>query len=152
MTKKLEKFINVGIRPVIIVGEKMGRQRIGQDTYALEGNGTGDFVHEAIEDLDNIILTNVNNHYYKGDFDHNHPGVREGLSDLFELFLLYEPVKIICLGNIAYNYVAKVKKPDDCPVISFRHPSWINRFKRKTRHLFLEELRNEILEKLKIAI
>lgn len=144
--KKQPKIIKVSQRPVIIVGEKMGKQRAGQDTYSLEGNRTGDFVHEAIEGIDNIILTNVVNHYYPGNFNHD-MYVGEGICDLIELFEEYNPKRIITLGNIAKDYVASIKAvPHDCEVINLPHPSWVNRFKSSERFIYVKNMRHEVIK------
>lgn len=139
--KKQPKLINVSLEPIIIIGEKMGKQRKGKDKCALEGNRTGDFVHEAIGDKQNIILTNIVNYYYEGKFN---PGkhVVEGLEDLQELINFYEPCKIICLGTISYGYMKALKIK--CPVVHLPHPSFINRFLSSQRQDYILKLRNEL--------
>lgn len=144
--KKLEKEFGPINRPIIIVGEKMGKQRLGESTYALEGNRTGDFVHEAIGKRTNIILTNIVNYYYEGNFDRSRY-VREGLIDLIWLFGKTNPSKIICLGNIAFEYVSSIDQfiPDGMiEIVSFPHPSWINRFQSSNRHNYLKQLSDAI--------
>lgn len=137
MIKKIPKLIDVTERPVIIVGEKPGKTRVPCQ-YALVGNRTGDFVAEAIEGLPNIILTNVVNILYEGNF--NGLGLREGLTDLHELINTYKPRKIICLGSVAKKYV---KAPAGCMVSYMPHPSYINRFKSSERSHYIKHLRHE---------
>lgn len=147
--KKEPKFIDVTERPIIIVGEKMGKQRLGQNRYALEGNGTGDFVHEAIGDRQNIILTNIVNYFYPGDFKHTGPEIAEGISDLIHLIEEHQPSKIICLGNIAAMYTRSIRIiPSDCVVVEMRHPSWVNRFKSKERHEYIKLLTYELEQRI----
>lgn len=138
MVKKKPKYIGAISRPIIIVGEKMGQQRTGSDTYALEGNRTGDFVHEAIDDRENIVLTNIDNHFYPGIFDHKSPTLGIGIADLIELFEEVNPSKIITLGSIAKEYIASIVT--DCEVINLPHPSWINRFHSKNRSQYVKQL------------
>lgn len=145
--KKQPKFFLPLNRPVIVVGEKMGRQRAGEDRFALEGNGTGDFVHEAIGDKTNIILTNIVNYYYEGNFDHKKKDlICEGILDLIHLIEFYSPKKIICLGNIAADYMRSIKTT--IPIIEMRHPSWVNRFQRKHRDQYIKQLSNELEERI----
>jgi len=143
--KKKPKIFGPIDRPIIIIGEKMGRQRSGEDQYALEGNRTGDFIHEAIEGIDNLILTNVVNYYYAGNFDHT-KHVGEGITDLIELFETYHPRKVICLGNISWDYTNSIRWviENDCIVTKFPHPSWINRFRSSNRSEYIKLLRHEL--------
>lgn len=141
--KKQPKLFEPVDRPVIVIGEKMGKQREGEDIFALEGNGTGDFVHEAIGPKTNIILTNIVNYYYPGNFDHKKKDmITEGILDIIHLIEFYNPRKIICLGNIAADYVRSIKTT--VPVIELRHPSWVNRFHRRDRHLYVKQLSDEL--------
>jgi hypothetical protein len=135
--KKQPKFIGVTVNPILIIGEKMGNQRKGQDKYALEGNRTGDFVHEAIGDRQNIILTNVVNYYH--DFNEH---LAEGIRDLEHIIDTYRPSKIICLGGIALKYISKLNL--EIPVVHLFHPSFINRFLSSTRADHIQKLRNEL--------
>lgn len=143
--KKEPKFISVTSHPILVIGEKMGRQRAGQDRYALEGNGTGDFVHEAIGERGNIILTNIVNYYYEGNFDKKRH-VEEGLQDIIQLVLRYKPRKIITLGGIARDYIANMQRYifKDIRVVSLPHPSWVNRFKRRNRLTYIKQLSDEL--------
>lgn len=143
-SKKQPKYIKVGINPVIIVGEKMGKQRIGQDKYALEGNRTGDFVHEAIDNQENIILTNIVNYYYPGNFNPNLNHMDECLKELDELIILMQPSIIIALGGIAKHYLIKLGYRKR--IIEFPHPSWINRFMSSKRNKYIELLNKTIHE------
>lgn len=140
MTQFIPKFIGVTKDPILIVGEKPGNTR-NNIHYSLQGNRTGDFVDEAIDGRTNIILANIVNLQYRGDFDHK-IGVADGIIDLIEIIEVYKPRKIICLGNIAAKYIKSIKS--DIPVVELRHPSWINRFRHKLRSEYLKILSNEL--------
>lgn len=149
MVKAVPKLIGVTERPILIVGEKLNTQRPGY-IYALEGNRTGDYVHEAIGDKTNIILSNVVNELYKGNFDHKHPAVAQGILELIELIETHQPSKIICLGGIARDYVLSLKPiiPSDCKVVEQFHPSWVNRFKSKYRSQYIKQLSDELEQRV----
>lgn len=140
MTTFSPKFIGDTIFPILIVGEKPNTTRDGS-TFALEGNRTGDFVHEAIGDRENIILTNVVNVLYAGEFRHD-MYVGDGVIDLMELINTYYPRKIICLGEIAKKYIDSIKH--GITTFYMPHPSWINRFRHSTRHEYIKILSDEL--------
>lgn len=140
MIKFTPKIIGDLNNPVIIVGEKPNTTRDGS-TQSLVGNRTGDFVAEAIGDRTNIILTNVVNLFYKGDFDHT-IGVADGVLELIQLIEEHNPRKIICLGNIVRKYVDSIVS--DCPKVYLRHPQWINRFRFKERSVYIKILQDEL--------
>jgi uracil-DNA glycosylase len=140
MTKYLPKFIEVSDNPIIIVGERPGLTRDGSQ-FALYGNRTGDFVHEAIDDKKNLILTNLYNVLHEGDFDLRH--VADGVLDLIELIEIYEPSLIVTLGKPAETYVQSISIIK-CPIYSMPHPSWINRFKSKYRQDYINQLKHEL--------
>lgn len=146
MIKKIPKFIFVTNNPVLIVGERMGKQRVGEDKFALEGNRTGDFVHEAIGDQENIILTNIHNYLYPGKFTDKFIHHTECMYDLKEIILCNEPCKIICLGAVAAKYV-KFLLPKSIVVV-MPHPSYINRFQSSLRPSYIKWLSNEIKQRV----
>lgn len=152
MHKSIPKLIGKIDRPIIIVGEKPGYQHKGKESpYSLEGNRTGDFVAEAIGNSTNIILTNVVNELYTGNFDHTHENVAVGLHELYELFKKYNPSKIICLGVIAERYVYEMagEMKLNAVLVKFPHPSWINRFRSKYRSEYIHQLKKHIDETYK---
>lgn len=134
------KYIGLIKNPIIIIGEKPNTTR-DNSTFSLVGNRTGDFVAEAIGDRENIILTNVVNILYPGDFD-RYKGVADGINDLIHMFEEHKPRKIICLGGIAKEYVDSIVY--DCPRVYLAHPSWINRFRSSLRHEYINILSNEL--------
>lgn len=147
MQKSIPKLIGVVDRPIIIVGEKPARQHLGKESpYSLEGNRTGEFVAEAISGYSNLILTNVVNVLYQGNFNHGGRYLQQGLFELSLLIKEHSPSKIICLGAISSHYVNHLNPvvPPDCEVISFPHPSWINRFRSKERSEYIHQLKKYI--------
>lgn len=130
------KFIGVIDHPIIIVGERPGKTRDGS-IFALQGNKTGDYVHEAIGDRQNLILTNLYNVLHEGDFDISK--VADGILNLIELIEIYDPSLIVTLGNPARDYVQSISIVE-CPIISLPHPSWVNRFKNSYRHEYINQL------------
>lgn len=143
------KIIGPIDRPTIIVGEKPGKQRVHQQSkHSLHGNRTGDFVHTAIEGLTNIILTNVTNSLYKGDFRKDET-LQEGVQELEKLFKEYLPSKVICLGAHAAKYAASISMrrhvlEKDCEVICLPHPSWVSRFHYKEKPEYIKKLTDSI--------
>lgn len=148
MTKKIPKIIGPIHHPILIVGEKIGKQRIDctERQYALVGNRTGDFVAEAIGSSTNIILTNLINHNIDGDFLKvvTKDMIQEGLLDLWMLIRFHEPCKIILLGGIAQRYARKIDGIMDYKLVDLPHPSWINRFHSKDRHFYIEILKQHL--------
>lgn len=140
-------YSGVSERPLIIVGEKINKQRPDHwgYGYALLGNKTGDFIEEAIFGYSNLILTNVVNRYYPGDFDPK-KFIAEGLTDLIHMIEHENPSRIIALGGIAQKYVHSMVVPDDCDIVDFPHPAWINRFKSGYRHEYINQLQKHIYD------
>lgn len=146
MTKFSPKHIGITQNPIIIVGEKPGTTR-DNSTLALSGNRTGDFVHEAIGDRQNIILTNIVNEYYSGSFDHSR-GLADGILELIELIETYKPSGIITLGQISHEYTMSIVHP--YPVWNMPHPSYINRFYHSLRGDYIKRLQNEIDKRISV--
>lgn len=149
MDKKIPKLIGPIDHPVLIVGEKIGRQRndCTEKQYALVGNRTGDFVTEAIGDKTNIILTNLINHNLEGDIRKvDKKIINEGMIDLTLLIFTWYPRKIITLGNFVQDHLYKIIPVNDLQfkVIAFPHPSWINRFRSSQRSEYINQLKNHI--------
>ncbi len=138
MTKFEPKFIEVSSNPVIIVGERPNTTRDGS-RFALQGNRTGDYVTEAILGFSNIILTNVTNYLYPGDFRKD-TTLGDGVLELMQLVETYQPSKIICLGGIAYEYAPR----GNHKIIKLLHPSWVNRFMSSEREHYIKQFRDEL--------
>ena len=141
MTIFSNNYIGVTKYPIIIVGEKPNKTRDGS-TLSLTGNRTGDFVHEAIGPRENIILTNVVNELYPGEFDKN-KGIAEGILNLISLIELHRPRKIICLGEIASTYIRSISIITG-EIVDLKHPSWVNRFKHGERADYIKFLQDEL--------
>lgn len=138
--KYTPKIIGPIDHPTIIVGERPGKTRDGS-TFALQGNRTGDFVHEAVGDKTNIILTNLYNVLHEGNFDIKY--VADGVLDLIELIEIYDPSLIVTLGNPARDYVQSISIIK-CPIFSMQHPSWINRFQSSYRQDYINQLKHAL--------
>lgn len=139
--KFYDRHIEVTERPVIIVGERPGRQRKkDRNQQCFHGNRTGDFVESVIDGKINIILTNVQQEYYSGSLRLTGIEHVNGFYALNSLIRKMNPRHIICLGKYAHESVmCIIHLPQDCKVTSLPHPSWTLRF-NKSKKLYYEAL------------
>lgn len=141
MQKELIKFQPslkaVGKRPILIVGERPGKQRLGTaEQKAFHGNKSGDFIEEIIKDYGNIVITNAIN-FQETEFESLNDLILDGAYDLRQLIKKYEPKRIIALGkrarltidNITDNGNSSILA-DDCFVFYLPHPSFVLRFRK----------------------
>jgi uracil-DNA glycosylase len=125
MIKFQNKKINIIKNPIFIIGINPGNQRKFEQTNIVwEGNRSADFLLSILQNIDNLFLTNLYNYQDKCIKKY----IIDGLNDLQKNINLYNPNKIICLGNIVFYYVQKLKY--DKKIINFYHPSYILRFKK----------------------
>lgn len=137
--KYSNRLINVGENPIIIVGQNPGRQRGGViDPTCWKNNRSADLLLEAIDGVDNIILTNICQYR-----DMTKDRIQEGVDDLKTLIDEVKPSKIIFIGELAYQKGINLCFKYYVPSKSFYHPSYINRF-GKDREEYKRNLRKEL--------
>jgi uracil-DNA glycosylase len=131
MDKMKPRFIDVTANPIMIVGERPGKQRKKSKVdYVFHGNRTGDFIEKAISGHTNLILTNGINLYSKADITNDRLYQHKGQKELMKLINDYNPKKIICLGNFAELQIYKIYGAAKLPfeLIKLAHPSYVLRF------------------------
>lgn len=138
------QFIQVGERPTFIVGQNPGRQRRKTllPGFAWDGNPSADLLLEAIEGLENLVLTNVWQYHWE---DSTEELIYEGTNDLQHMMRVLEPGKVIALGQLAYEACCAIYLSHTPPIARLEHPSYICRFKRD-RADWIHRLRREIEE------
>lgn len=135
------QFVGVKKNPIIIVGQNPGHNYDGTHTgVAWERNKSAKLLWEAIDDRQNLILTNICNYTVI-----TIPRLAEGVLDLYHLIKIDNPSKIVCLGNIAYTEVKKMQVQNMPKVFHFHHPSYIIRF-NKGRNSWIKDIRKAIDE------
>lgn len=138
-----DRYIEVTERPVIIVGERPGRQRPKDSNQeCFHGNRTGDFVESVIDGMKNIILTNTQQEYYSGSLRLTGTEHVNGITALTALIRKVNPKRVICLGKYAHESVMNIVHfRQDCEVTSLPHPSWTLRF-NKDKKVYYEALQH----------
>jgi len=125
--KHKDYLINVGKNPTFIVGQNPGNRRRSSDPdlegVCWNGNRSADFIHECIEGIDNIVLTNICQ--YK---DMNDETMYEGCIDMQQKLDKLKPSSIICLGNISYEEMQTMHT--DAKIYKIDHPSYALRFQQ----------------------
>ncbi len=130
MKKFEKKRIRVSSKPIMIIGVKPGKQRMGERTYKVwEGNRSGDFINNIVKDLKNILLTNVCN--YK---DPTPPKRTLGIYELISDIKINKPRKIICLGKHPFNIVKQYKLDEKFKTVKLLHPSYVLRFNKDVKN------------------
>lgn len=134
------KSVAVSDNPVFIVGEKPGRQRLGEETMTVwESNRSGDFMDSVLDESVNVFVTNICN-YQEWNIDHR----LEGIADLIADYKKLKPRKIIALGCISYD-ICNHLFLGGCKIVMLTHPSFVLRFNRDIdgyKEKLLKEIRN----------
>jgi uracil-DNA glycosylase len=120
------KAINVKSGLTLIVGQNPGRQRNGCNTGVVwEGNRSGDYITQLLAEIqaDNVYLTNVCNYQVM-----TAERIREGLNDIRDVILEFEPERIICLGDFSYKLIKSMDV--NVETVKLYHPSYVLRFNR----------------------
>lgn len=113
---------------IMIVGETPGKpKKNSTNEYAWMEMRSGNFLRELVKDQKNLILTNSYNYYC--ETKHERPRAQViGKLELMNLIMQYKPIKIIALGNFAYETL--ISLPTKLNIIKLYHPSYILRFSR----------------------
>jgi hypothetical protein len=131
MQKTRPREINISLEPTFIIGQCPGRYIKQQTTfYDWDDMGrSGSFLNKIIKDIDNLYLTNI---YHYPISKPSQKIILEGVMELAYDFIKYEPSKIVCLGNFAYDVMKKYFISDSIVDIVFKveHPSYILRFNK----------------------
>jgi uracil-DNA glycosylase len=118
-----------------------GKQRRRDRNHEVfHGNRTGDLVEEVVGDYGNVFLTNVFNYWTHGKIKKEI--ILLGMKELKEDIKFFEPQKIICLGNFAFDKVCSIEGLK-MTIIKLPHPSYILRFNKDIEN-YKERLKEAI--------
>ena len=133
--------IKISSNPTFIIGENPGKPLKSQEQHEVwRGNRCARLINEAIKGKSNIYLTNIYNWYFK-DCDDKEKLILDGISELKNDLDKFQPTKIICLGQFAFDVISNL---DYIAEISFfSHPSYIFRF-NKNKKQYIKNLRKEL--------
>lgn len=130
---------------VMVVGMCPGRQRKKDvNCEVWHGNRSGDLMEEAVAGAKNLYLTNVFNYRTTRELKDSKTLIEKGVSELLSDIRRMKPVKIICMGNFAYNHVFELISPrSKIKIVKLPHPSFVIRF-NKGRQLLIDHIREEV--------
>jgi len=113
-------------RVIMVVGETPGRpKKNSTNEYVWMEQRAGSFLRKLVKDCQNLILTNSYN-YYCITQEERTKAQAIGKIELIALIEQYKPVKIVALGNYAYDTLMSLQVKLN--VIKMYHPSFILRF------------------------
>ena len=145
--KSKVKMIGVTKNPVIIIGQNPGHNRDGTHTGIVwENNRSANLLLEALEDRQNLILTNICNYT-----EITEEYLFEGQNDIIKLYHDNKPFDIICLGEFSFQHIKmlihnnllKCNNGSYTRVWKLHHPSYIARF-NKDKEKWINEIRSII--------
>lgn len=126
-TKFLPKWLGQKrLGSVMIVGQNPGKQRNGEQTGVVwEGNRSADFLLACLDGISGVFLTNACNYQ-----DPSAEDLLEGSEDLRSAIEVWQPKRVICLGEIAYAAVDALEIVPPSQISVFFHPSFVVRFNK----------------------
>jgi uracil-DNA glycosylase len=128
-------------RPVMIVGQAVGRQTKGRESdYMWQGSKTADFMMRILDGRQNIVLTNALDRYNPSSKTISKKELHHARSRLVKEIIRYHPSMIAVLGNDAYWSIYYLSEMLEIAVYRFYHPSFIMRF-NLNRKIYMKTLR-----------
>ncbi len=126
---------------IFVCGENPGKPNKGStNEYVFMERRTGKFMYELTKNCKNLVLTNAYN-FFVNDLNERLRAQQIGKIELMNLIIQYKPIKIIALGNFAFDTLVSLDLK--IKTVKLKHPSFILRFAHN-RELYESNLLTEI--------